>query len=246
VIIAASASEAHATDAIRVEEVNLRCGNTTISRVAGSGTGAVNPGGTAQRSNPWQRWLVAVIALAALILAVPAIPAMSASLAAMPSVTDSAGGGAGTVTVTSCSRGLLLANWQCRGTFEYADPMAQSWVVTANVVLANDPRHYDRGTRVDASLRPGTHSAYLWGNSYAAEALVLLLGFVLCALAGGMLLLTRRRVSTWVTACVLFLGIACLTPTIGGLWFPTASSPSSSSSSSVPPTVPSPARQPLP
>jgi hypothetical protein len=166
-----------------------------MSRVAGSGTGALNPGGTAQGSRPWKRWLVAVIALAALVMAVPAIPAMSASLAAMASVADSAGGGSGTVTVTSCSRGLLLANWQCHGTFDYADPEAQSWVVTANVVLANDLHHYDRGTQVGASLKTGTHSAYLWGDAYAAGVLVLLLGFVLCALLGGVLLLTRRRVS---------------------------------------------------
>jgi hypothetical protein len=158
----------------------------------------------------------------------------------MSSVADSAGGGSGTVTMASCFRGLLLANWQCRGTFEYADPMAQSSVVTANVVLANDPHHYDRGTQVGASLKTGTHSAYLWGDAHAAGVLVLLLGFVLCAVAGGVLLLTRRRASTWASGCILVLGIACLSPTIAGLWFPTASA-SSTSNSSVPPTRPSPA-----
>jgi hypothetical protein len=91
--------------------------------------------------------MIVVFALAALCMAVPAVPATWASLAAPASVVERAGDGSGTVTVTHCSRGLLPANWHCRGTFAYADPMAQSPIVTANVVLVNDQRHYDRGRR---------------------------------------------------------------------------------------------------
>ena len=161
------------------------------------------------------RWTVALLVLAALIAALPAVPAAWASLTAPGSVGDRASAGGGTVTVTGCSRGVLLADWQCRGTFAYADPIAQGSHVTTNVVLANDPRRYGPGAQVGASLRPGTHRAYLWGQRYEAGVLVLLLGLVLCGLAG--LLLTR--VSTWLTAGQLAAGIACLGPTIVQLWF---------------------------
>jgi hypothetical protein len=208
-----------------------------VSRVTGSGTGALNWVDTAEGSRRWARWMVAVIALAALGMAVPAVPATWASLAAWGSVADTASGGGGTVAVKNCSRGLLVANWHCQGTFEYSDPEEQGWRITRNVVLANDPSHYVRGAQVGASLKTGTHRAYLWGNSYAAGVLVRLLGFfVLCALAV-VLLWRPRRVRTWVSGGILILGIACLSPTIADLWFTTASTSSSSTVGSVPPAT---------
>jgi hypothetical protein len=180
--------------------------------------------------------MIAVIALSALCMAVPGVPATWASLAAPASIVTSAGGGSGTVTVTHCSRGLLLADWHCRGTFEYADPEAQGWRITPNVVLANDTGHYIRGAQVGVSLKAGTHRAYLWGDSYAAGVLVLLLGFVLCAFLVGVLLLRSRRVRIWVSGGILVLGIACLSPTIIELWFTTAST-SSPSTVGPPPSI---------
>jgi hypothetical protein len=163
--------------------------------------------------------MVTVIALAALGLAFPAVSATWASLAAPASVTSSAASGSGTVTVTNCSRGVLLADWQCRGTFAYADPMAQGWAITKNVALANDPRHYDRGAQVGVSLKAGTHRAYLWGDSYAAGVLKRLLGFVLCALLAGVLLVRPGRIRIWMSGAILILALACLSPTIADLWF---------------------------
>jgi hypothetical protein len=172
---------------------------------------------------------VAGFALAALTAALPALPAAWASLAAPGAVVgSSASAGGGTVTVTRCSRGFLLASWHCQGTFAYSDPMAQGSRVTVDVVLANDPRHYGRGARVGASLLAGTHRAYRWGGLYAAGVLVLVPGLVLCAFLAGMLLLTRRRVPVWLGGGVLALGIACLSPALAGLWPITASIPSPS------------------
>jgi hypothetical protein len=103
--------------------------------------------------------------------------------------------------------------------------MAQGAQVTKNVVLANDPRRYRRGAQVGVSLRPGTHRAYLWGGMYEAGIVVLLLGLALCAVLACLLLLTRRRVSGWLTAGALVLGIACLSPTIAALWSGPPSAP---------------------
>ena len=188
-------------------------------------TGTLNAAAGARGSVRWTRWTVAAIALAALIAALPALPATWASLAAPGAVGGNAGAGGGTVTVTGCSRGFLLADWQCRGTFAYSDPIAQGSGVTTDVVLANDPRHYRRGAQVGVSLRTGTHRAYLWGQSYEARILVLVLGLALCASLAAMLLLTRRRVNIWLTGGALILGIACLAPTIAGLWSGAAGAP---------------------
>lgn len=162
---------------------------------------------------------MAVLALAALAAALPALPAAWAGLAAPSAILgQSASAGGGTVTVTRCTRGFLLANWECRGTFAYSDPIAQGSHVTANAVLANDPDHYGRGAQVGVSLRAGTYRAYLWGGRYAAQVLALMLGLVLCALVAGVLLLTRRRVTMWLAGGVLALGLACLSPAVAGLW----------------------------
>lgn len=167
------------------------------------------------------RWGIAVIALAGLIAVLPALPAALASVAAPASVSDSAGMGGGTVTVTRCFRGWLLVNWQCQGTFAYSDPMASDPTqlphVFANVVLANDPHHYDRGAQVGASLRAGTNRAYLWGFSYEVSVLVLLLGFVLCAYLAAALIFRPRYVNLWVSGGILVFGMTCLSPTIAGL-----------------------------
>lgn len=133
-------------------------------------------------------------------------------------MTDHASAGGGTLTVMGCTRGFLLADWQCRGTFAYADPMAQGSQVFRNVVLANDPRYYNRGAQVGASLRARTHRAYLWGTAYVAGVMVLVLGLVWCAFAAWMLLLTRRRPSMLPISVVLVVGMACLYPTVAGLW----------------------------
>jgi hypothetical protein len=179
----------------------------------------VNVSAVTQHPARWKRWLVAAAALAAVAAAVPALPAVGASLAAPAAVLGSgASSGGGTVTVTRCSRGFLLASWQCRGTFAYSDPMAQSSRVTTNVILANDPHHYGRGAQVGVSLRDRTHRAYLWGTSYATGVVMLLLGFIWCAFLACLLLLTRRRMSTWASGCILAAGIALMSPTIAGLW----------------------------
>ena len=167
------------------------------------------------------RWGIVVIALAGMAAVLPALPAALASLAAPASVSDSAGMGGGTVTVTRCVRGWLLVDWQCQGTFAYSDPMAsdptQRPRVFTNIVLANDPRHYDRGAHVGASLRAGTSRAYLWGFSYEVSVLMLVLGFVLCAVLAGALIIRPRRVSLWVSGGILAAGMACLSPAIAGL-----------------------------
>ena len=173
----------------------------------------------ARGSAGWTRWTLAAIALAALAAALPALPATWASVTAPSAVTDHASAGGGTLTVTECTRGFLLADWQCRGTFAYADPMAQGSQSFTRVVLANDSRYYDQGAQVGASLQARTQRAYLWGTRYVAGVMVLVFGLVWCAFAAWMLLLTRRRPGTLPISAVLVAGMACLYPTVAGLWY---------------------------
>ena len=160
-----------------------------------------------------------MIALAALAVALPALPATWASVTSPGAVTDGASAGGGTLTVTQCTRGFLLADWQCRGSFAYADPMAQGPQVFRNVILANDARHYDRGAQVGASLQARTHRAYLWGTRYVAGIMLLVLGFSWCAFTACMLLLTRRRPGLLLAGGILVAGMACLYPTVAGFWY---------------------------
>jgi hypothetical protein len=122
------------------------------------------------------------------------------------------------VTVTQCSRGILLVDWHCQGNFSYTDPMANGYGVTPNVVLANDLRHYERGDRVEVNLVPGTRRGYLWGGVYFLGHTVLaLLGFALC-LCAAVMLLAWRRASRWVMAAILAAGIVFLLPALLETW----------------------------
>ena len=56
-------------------------------------------------------------------------------------------------------------------------------------------------------------------STYVAGVMVLVLGLVWCAFAAWMLLLTRRRPGTLPISAVLVAGMACLYPTVAGLWY---------------------------
>jgi hypothetical protein len=178
----------------------------------------------------WARWVLVVIALIGVVAVVPAVPAAWASLRA-PAVVEGKTGGSGSVTVTQCSRGFLVLDWQCRGTYSGADPAANGFSVTTNVVLANDPAHHDTGDEVSATLQPGTRRAYLGGGVYFAGVVLLLFGIAVCLSAAGVLLL-RRRAGLWVMAGLLAAGFASLSPTVIEIW--SAPGVSASSQPSVP------------
>jgi hypothetical protein len=167
-------------------------------------------------SGRWLRWALAAIALVGVVAVVPAIPAAWASIRAS-AVVEGKVAGNGSVTVTQCSRGFLVIDWQCRGTYSYTDPTADGSGVITNVVLANDPTHHDTGDQVSATLQPGTHRAYLSGGVYFAGVVLLLFGIAASLLAAGMLLLWRRA-GLWIMVALLAAGLASLSPTLTEIW----------------------------
>jgi hypothetical protein len=173
--------------------------------------------------------VLAVIGLGAVIAVVPALPYAWASVMAQTAVTGTAPNGY--VTVTGCTRAFLPTDWHCQGSYAYADPMANGDSVTANVALANDPRHQNRGNQVSAVLQPGTRRAYLWGGLYTVRLVLLALGLAAC-LFGSAVLLAWRRPRLLIMVPVLAVGIACLLPTLVDTW----SAPSAAASSQ--PTAP--------
>jgi len=177
--------------------------------------------------------VLAAIGLAAVVAVVPALPYAWASVMAQTAVTGAAP--SGYLTVTSCTRAFLPTDWHCQGSYAYADPMANGVTVTANVALANDPRHQNRGNQVSAVLQPGTRRAYLWGGLYTARLVLLALGLALC-LSGSAVLLAWRRPRLLFTVPVLAIGIACLLPTLIGTWTaPSTAASSQPASPSGPP-----------
>jgi hypothetical protein len=189
----------------------------------------------------WARSALAVIALIGVMAIVPAIPAASASIRAS-AVVEGKVGGIGSVTVTECSRGFLVVDWQCRGTFSYTDTPADGSGVVTNVVLANDPTHHDTGDEVSAVLRPGTRRAYLWGGVYFASVVLLLFGIAACLSAAAVLFLWRRA-GLWIMVALIAAGFASLSPTVIEIWSKPGISASSQPSvpAGPPPAVLSPA-----
>jgi hypothetical protein len=166
----------------------------------------------------WVRWVLAGAGVLVLTVTVPAVPGGWAAITASGSVMTSASMGGGAVTVTGCSPAVLPLTWHCQGTFAYADPMAQGSQITRSVVLANDPHRYPRGAQVGASLRPGTHRAYLWGDFYFTEIFLMWLGLALTVAGIAALVLVRRRAAVWAAAGILVIGIVCLLPVLHLTW----------------------------
>jgi hypothetical protein len=87
-------------------------------------------------------------------------------------------------------------------------------------MLANDPESHPRGVAVSAVLKPGSHSAYLWGNGFLIDRLwALLPGLLLCLIVIGLApVAARLKAGGWVLGLFLALGTWCLLPTLSAVW----------------------------
>lgn len=159
----------------------------------------------------FKRVICLLAAVVCLLVTLPLVPSLVSGFSDFGRVADG-GKTMGFVTVEGCRRGALIVNWQCHGTFGYADPGgangAQPAIAYPDITVANGYRHYATGDRVSASLRLGTHDAYRtgWITVLAMLGLALLLLYQLSVvIVVGVLFLRKARVSALGPGIVLVL-----------------------------------------
>ena len=135
------------------------------------------------------RVLAFVIAALGLLLVLPSLPSGWSGISHLPSIRDL---GAGNVRITNCSRGDLLIDWTCSGTWSPNDPMAHP-TPSIHVTVKNDAQHLTLGTDLAyVRLERGIHDAYNAGATKQGQTVALWLG-VLAGLATLVLIVTTRR-----------------------------------------------------
>ncbi len=116
----------------------------------------------------FKRMACLIAAVLCLLVTLPLVPSLIASFSDLGRVYDG-GRTVGFVHVEGCDRGPFIVDWQCHGTFGYADPggqlvAAQPATTYPDITIVNGYRHYAVGDQVSASLRLGTHNAYRSGT----------------------------------------------------------------------------------
>jgi hypothetical protein len=172
----------------------------------------------------FKRVICLIAAVVCLLVTLPLVPSLISGFSDVGRVADG-GSTTGFVTVEGCDRGALIVNWQCHGTFGYADPGgaegAQPATTYPDVTIANGYRHYAVGDRVAASLRLGTHDAYRSGTVtlFAMAGLTLLVLYQMAVvIVIGVLSLRKARVSALGPGIVVVLTALALY----GAWHPTS------------------------
>lgn len=155
-------------------------------------------------------------AVVCLLVLLPLVPSLIAGFSDVGRVYD-AGSTTGFVSVEGCERGALIVNWQCHGTFGYADPGgavgAQPSTTYPDITIVNGYRHYAVGERVPVSLRLGTQHAYRSGTIVllATFGLALLLLYaLLVALVLTVMVLRRTPASALGPSILVVLTVLAL------------------------------------
>jgi hypothetical protein len=129
---------------------------------------------------PSMSLLKVVVAAALLLASGPSLSAHWVSVTHFDKIGDQGGGELGYVTVARCTRGSLIRDWSCSGTFQVNDGMAEPYQPTPDVRVANDFRWHRPGTTIGATISPGSHVGYRWGTTVQLQTLEYWAGALLC------------------------------------------------------------------